>query len=101
MGDLARADAYADEILSIAPAGSSPWCSAVGVKMMLGLEAGSEERLASIIATFMGAELTVEDPDLLSRVHCILVFVRPSGARVGGAVSGASFRGAPHSPHRD
>ena len=51
------------------------WCMAIGVRLMMALEQGDEERLGEIVMTYLGASLTVQDPELVVRVHCMLVFV--------------------------
>lgn len=72
-GDSERSKACADELLELSPVGSEPWCNAIGVQMMLGLESGSVERLYSTIETFMGAPISDQRSEWIARVYAVMV----------------------------
>ena len=71
-GDIERAAASADELLALAPAGTDPWCTSVGMKMMLALTRGRLDEVFSVMAMFMGAPLVDRCADSISRVYSVI-----------------------------
>jgi len=71
-GDIERAAASADDLLALAPAGTDPWCTSVGMKMMLALQRGRLDELFSVMAMFMGAQLVDRCADSISRVYSVI-----------------------------
>jgi tetratricopeptide (TPR) repeat protein len=81
-GDIERAVACADDLLGLAPAGTDPWCTSIGMKMMLALNRGRQDELFAAMATFMGTELVDPCTDSLSRVYSVIaMLVSFSGLR--------------------
>jgi tetratricopeptide (TPR) repeat protein len=71
-GDSERSKTSAAELLSLSPIGSEPWCNAVGVQMLLGLESGSVDRLFLTIETFMSAPIADRRSEWIARVYGIM-----------------------------
>jgi eukaryotic-like serine/threonine-protein kinase len=71
-GDIERAAVSAEHLIELAPAGTDPWCTSIGIKMMLALTRGRADELLSIIATFMGAQLVDQCADSISRVYSVM-----------------------------
>lgn len=71
-GESERASACAAELLERSPVGSEPWCNAIGVQMMLGLESGSMDRLYATIEVFMGAPIANQRSEWIARVYATM-----------------------------
>jgi hypothetical protein len=71
-GDSERADVSAGELVEGSSPGSEPWCNAVGIKMMMGLESGSVERLYSTIELFLGAPIADQRSEWIARVYATM-----------------------------
>jgi hypothetical protein len=71
-GDIEHAAASADDLLALAPSGTDPWCTSVGMKLMLALTRGRFDELFSVMAMFMGTQLVEPCADRISRVYSVI-----------------------------